>query len=387
MPILLTAKWLIPLVHTLTLAVLPVVVETTDGKKIRGELSGITADKLLVTAAGSTQELSFDDLVSMERTDFTPKVPPATNVAFANGSRVFTGGLTFDGQGVLISPRRQAPLLAPVKKLRSIRFRKSSAETDAQWLGLANVESKRDTLVIRRPGNRLDPQEGIILAIKDAIVVFDLDGTEIDAPMNQLEGIVFGGKAEVEKTPPLRLTDIYGSTWLLTSIKTDADGESLNIQIDDSLEHAIPMDQVARIDWSSGVLLLSAEKPSVSKFTPYLATNVAPDLVDRFFGPRQQGEADLQMNGGSVLEYRLDPEFKRFAGAVVRGQADGVNGALKVNIKLDDKLVWSESLTDAQPRGFDIETGKARKVRLEVGLGGDGDAGDNIRLLRPRLLK
>ena len=217
--------------------------------------------------------------------------------------------------------------------------------------------------------------------------MFDLDGTEIDAPMNQLEGIVFGGKAEVEKTPPLRLTDIYGSTWLLTSIKTDADGESLNIQLDDSLEHAIPMDQVARIDWSSGVLLLSAEKPSVSKFTPYLATNVAPDLVDRFFGPRQQGEADLQMNGGSVLEYRLDPEFKRFAGAVVRGQADGVNGALKVNIKLDDKLVWSESLTDGQPRGFDIETGKARKVRLEVGLGGDGDAGDNIRLLRPRLLK
>ena len=90
------------------------------------------------------------------------------------------------------------------------------------------------------------------------------------------------------------------------------------------------------------------------------------------------------MNGGSVLEYRLDPEFKRFAGAVVRGQADGVNGALKVNIKLDDKLVWSESLTDAQPRGFDIETGKARKVRLEVGLVATAMQGDNIRLLRPR---
>ena len=97
MSILLTAKWLIPLVHTLTLAVLPVVVETTDGKKIRGELSGITADKLLVTAAGSTQELSFDDLVSMERTDFTPKVPPATNVAFANGCLLYTSPSPRDG--------------------------------------------------------------------------------------------------------------------------------------------------------------------------------------------------------------------------------------------------------------------------------------------------
>ncbi|MDB4624985.1 hypothetical protein OAE21_02825, partial [Rubripirellula sp.] len=69
MPHLYAAEWLLQVVQALALAILPVVVETTDGKKIRGEFSGITADTLLITANGSVQKLPFNSLVSMKRTE------------------------------------------------------------------------------------------------------------------------------------------------------------------------------------------------------------------------------------------------------------------------------------------------------------------------------
>jgi hypothetical protein len=381
------ATWLLQIVQAITVAIFPVVVETSDGVKIRGEFSGITADTLLITTDGNVQEFPFNNLASMQRTDFTPKASPATQVALANGSRIYSGDLKIDDNGVLIEPRRQAPLQTPVKKVRSIRFRKASPGTDPQWLGLSNVENSRDTLVIRRPGNRLDPQQGIVLSVNETTVEFDLDGTKIDAPINQLEGVIFGGNQEVDETPPIRITDIYGSNWALAANQPSQGDKPIQIQLDDSLTHAIPIDQIARIDWTSGIRMLAEEKATTSKFETYLSTNVDPTLLNRFFGPELNAKSDLLLNGGAMTEYRLPPQFKKLAGTVLRDRTSGVTGKVTVNIKFDGKVVWSESLSDANPRGFELDTNGARRVILEIDHGGDGDVGDNIRFIRPRLLK
>ncbi len=387
MPNLYAAEWLLQIVQAITLAIFPVVVETSDGEKIRGDFKGITTNTLLIEANGSVQELPFDKLASMQRTEFTPKVSPATQATLTNGSRIYAGQPKFDGKKVQIEPRRQPPLQIPVKEVRTIRFRKASADTDALWLGLTNVENNRDVLVIRRPGNRLDPQNGIILSIDDTTVKFDLDGTEINAPINQLEGVIFGGNSDVDETPPIRITDIYGSSWALTGNQPSKDDKPIEIQLDETLQHAIPIEQIARIDWTSGIRMLAAEKATASKFTSYIGTNVDPSLLNRFFGPKLEAKTDLVLNGGGMTEYRLPPQFKKLAGAVQRDHKSGVTGKVTVNIKFDDKVVWSESMEDAEPRGFELDTNGARRVVLEVTLGGDGDVGDTIRFLRPRLLK
>ncbi len=381
------AEWLLQIVQAITLAIFPVVVETSDGEKIRGEFKGITANTLLIAANGNVRELPFNKLASMQRTEFTTKVSPAKQAALANGSRIYAGELKFDGKELQIEPRRQPSLQVPVKKIRSVRFRKASADTDPLWLGLSNAENNRDLLVIRRPGNRLDPQKGIILTIDDTTVKFDLDGTEINAPINQLEGVIFGGNGSVDETPPVRITDIYGSSWALKG-NQPSDGEKpIQIELDDDLQHAIPIELIARIDWTSGIRMLANEKATASKYTSYLSTNVDQTLLDRFFAPKVETKTDLVLNGGSMTEYRLPPQFKKFAGTIQREHTSGVTGKLTVNIKLDDEVVWSESLEDAEPRGFEIDTNGARRVALEVTLGGDGDVGDNIRFLSPRLLK
>jgi hypothetical protein len=387
LPSLYAAEWLLQIVQAITLSIFPVVVETSDGEKIRGEFKGITANTVLIATQGSVQELPFNKLASMQRSDFAPKVPPAKQVTLSNGSRIRVVDLKFDGQGVQVEPRRQTSLKTPVKKVRSVRFRKPSTDTDAQWLGLSNVENNRDVMVIRRPGNRLDPQQGVILSIDDTTVKFDLDGTEIDAPINQLEGVIFGGSSDLDETPPIRITDIYGSSWALTGNQPSEDNKPIQVQLDDSLQHAIPVDQIVRIDWSSGIRMLADERATASNYTSYLSTNVDPTLLNRFFGPKREGKTDLVLNGGSMTEYRLPPQFKKLAGTVQRDHTSGVTGKVTVNIKFDDQVVWSESLEDNSPRGFEIDTNGARRVALEVTRGGDGDIGDNIRFLSPRLLK
>ena len=387
MPYLYAAEWLLQIIQAITLAIVPVIVETGDGEQIRGEFKGITANTLLIETNGSVRELPFNKLASMQRTAFTPKVPPATQVALSNGSRIYSGALKFDEEGILIEPRRQPPLRTPVKKVHTIRFRKASPDTDAQWLGLSNAGNNRDVLVIRRPGNRLDPQQGIILSIDATTVKFDLDGTEIDAPINQLEGVIFGGSKDIDESPPIRITDIYGSSWALTGNSVNDGERPIEIQLDDSLQHAIPFEQIARIDWTSGIRMLAEETATASKYKSYVATNVDPSLLNRFFGPKLKTRTDLVLNGGSMTEYRLPPQFKKFAGTVQRDHTSGVTGNVTVNIKFDDKVVWSESLGDAEPRGFELDTNGARRVALEVDHGGDGDVGDNIRFLSPRLLK
>lgn len=387
MPNLHAAEWLLQIVQAITLAIFPVVVETSEGEKLRGEFEGLTAKTLLLATNGGVREIPFNQLASMERTAFVPKVAPATQVSLANGSRIFTGELKFDDDGVLIEPRRQEPLQTSIKNVRSIRFRKASAATDAQWLGLASVENNRDLLVIRRQGNRLDPQEGIVLSIDATTVKFDLDGTEIDAPINQLEGVIFGGSNAVDETPPMRITDIYGSNWALTGNQPTEGDKPMQVQLGDDLKHLIPLEQIARIDWTSGIRMLAQETATASEYKSYLQTNVDPKLLRGLFGASVKGKADLVFNGGSMNEYRLPPEFKKFAGTVQREYTSGVTGKVVVNIKFDGKVVWSESLEDTKPRGFEIDTNGARRVVLEVDHGGDGDVGDNIRFLSPRLLK
>lgn len=387
MPNMYATEWLVQLFGVVVLAVLPVVVETNDGNKIHGELSGFTADALLLNEAGKTTTVPFIDLSSMRPTEADGRVAPQKQVALTNGSRIFVTDLKLNDDGLFIEPRRQDSLLLPINRVRAIRFRRSTAETDAQWLGLVNSEHRGDTLVIRRPGNKLDPQQGVILSITSETVEFNLEGTTVNAPTIQLEGIIFGGSEEINETPSIRVTDIYGSNWAVTGIKPNQEGQPLTMQLDGQTEHAISLDQIARIDWSSGISILAMEKPVTSSFRSYLPTKLDPSLLNRFFGPQSDQESDLIVNSGSMIEFRIGPEYQTVAGTVQRNPSNGKASKLAVNVKLDGKVVWTQTLSDATARGFEIDVNEARRVIFEVENGGDGNLGDTVRFSRPRLLK
>ncbi len=387
LPITVACSLILKTVAALLLAVLPVTVKTNGGKIVEGNLDGFTPSSLLLNQTDEVVEYGFDELMSLRPEDVEEKIGPDFVVSLVGGSRIAAQDLSLDGTELLIEPRRQDQLRVPIKQVKSIRFRGSSKSTDAQWLGIVDRESRGDTLVIRRPGDRLDPQQGVVASIEDGKVAFDLDGVTINAPIDRLEGVVFGGTQAVIEDADIQVTDIYGSRWSVIAIEPSKGDQPLQMRLLTSVLFQLPLHQIESIRWTGGVSMLAVEKPASKSFYAYLQTEVDENLMLDLFGPTADGEADLVMVGGSSIVYRIEPGYRVFAGTVRRQPNVSNGGKVTVRIEMDGETVWQEQIADAEPLGFELPVEEARRLAIKIDSGDDGDLGDTIRISRPRLLK
>ncbi|MEM9587004.1 MAG: NPCBM/NEW2 domain-containing protein, partial [Planctomycetota bacterium] len=316
----------------------------------------------------------------------------------AGGSRVATDALTFDGDHFVLQPRRQAKLKLDARAVASIRFRSPSAKTDAQWLGLQDPEGGKDVVVIRRQEDQLDSIAGVILKIDATTVTLDLGDDVIPAPIQRLEGVIFGSPASQTATTST-VVSTYGSIWKAVTATLDRDQQAIRLQISADTFHTLPLSRLAEIRWSSGMTMLAAQAPASSRFSPYVQTKLAPEFLNAWFAPRdpQAGSSepsgdsgskeDLVLHGGSSVDYRIESGFARLIGRVQRDDSVDHHGTTQVTIRLDDQEVFSESIRDDQPLGFDLPLAGASRVTLAVEAGPDGNVGDTIRFVRPRIVK
>ena len=279
-------KLLLPIVWSLLVGALPVVVKTSDGKQIEGNLDGFTADSLRLNRGGQITELPFDDLLSMYPPEVESRTGPSLRVTLAGGSKIAVQSLSSTDNDLVIEPRRQSPLSVPFKQVKSIRFRAASTNTDPQWLGIVEREQRGDTLVIRRAGDRLDPQQGLVTGVTTDMVQFDLDGTMINAPADRLEGVVFGGTTTTTQSDVnIQVTDIFGSVWAVVAIEPGQGDQPLRMKLSDSLSHELPLDQIELIRWSGGIRMLAEEKPAGETYQPFLANSIDTKLQKRSLDP------------------------------------------------------------------------------------------------------
>lgn len=375
------------LITVLVAGVLPVEVTENSGRSISGDWTGIGERTIRIQSDGGVSEIAFEDLLSLVPTNIEAQTGPTFSVMLVGGSRVAAEGLSTIDTELLIEPRRQSPVRIPLKQVKAIRFRAAGPATDAAWLGLIQKESRGDTLVIRRPGDRLDPTPGVIVGIADGKVKFDLDGDVVDAPIDRLEGVIFGGTESIGESAAIRVTDVYGSTWAADSIATAVAGQPLRVQLTDGIEHEVLVDQVASIRWSGGLVLLAGTKPADSKNEWTIGSKVDAELVDAFFQAAPTQDGDLVMHGGTSVEYRIEPGYTSLVGTVMRDPSITQAGNVEVRILIDGKSVWRQPLPDGQPRGFELDVASARRLTIQVDAGDDGDLGDTVKVVRPRLLK
>ncbi|TWU60542.1 NPCBM/NEW2 domain protein [Rubripirellula tenax] len=368
-------------------AELPVRMATQAGPAIEGSLVGILGSSVRVRVNGQIQSIPFADLQTVMPTEDTDATGPTFRVTMADGSKIAADDVSLTDSGLVIDPRGQRPIRASVKLVKAIRFRPASPATDAQWLGLLEKESRGDVMVIRRPGDKLDPASGIIETIADAKVNFVLEGDAVAAPIEKLEGVIFGGGARVDDEADIRVDDIYGSTWSVAALLDSEAEQPLRMKLSSGIEHELPPNQIASMRFTSGMSMLANEKPAASTISTYIATSVDAELTQAFFGASTVDEGNLQMHGGCRVEYRVADGFEIFTGSVRRANDVVAAGEVMVLIEMDGKNVWEQSLGDAELRGFEIPVNGARRLSIEVDSRGDGDLGDSIVVLRPRLLK
>ncbi|NND99371.1 MAG: hypothetical protein HKN47_18785 [Pirellulaceae bacterium] len=374
-------------VGLLVVAVLPIRVTTTDGQSVEGDFVGVQPSTLLVETATGKQEFSFENLQSIVPVDKDDDATgPTIRVTLVGGSQIAVQDLRLKNDQLTIEPRRQKAITIPVKEVRSIRFRAASPATDPQWLGLVAQESRGDVLAIRRANDQLDPAPGVVEGIGPDNVQFVLDGDSIQAPIERIEGVVFGGVAKADVASKIQVVDQYGSRWAVTRLLPCPKGGPLHLELSENVTHQIPLSQLHNIFFSGGFTLLASIAPANSTYQPYIESKVNETLRSAWFGPKASGD-DVLLSGGGSVEYRIDDAYTTLAGSARRDSSVAKAGAMTLSVLVDDKEVWQASFTDAEPRGFELSVKDSRRVRFVADSGDDGDLGDMIRVTRPRLLK
>jgi hypothetical protein len=370
-------------------------IDTIDGISKTGTLGGVSGEGVNLLGDDSTpQTIALDQILSIQRTNNPPTTPPGSRIGLAGGSRLAIVGVKSEGTTATIKIRGGDELPVPLKMLRWIRFRNPSAAVDPQWLGLIDRPRASDSLVIRRPGDSIDEVAGIVLAIGDESVSFNLDGDTMQAPIARLEGVVFtttgadAGAAADKAGGSVLVDDIYGSRFVATSMSGTDDG-AISLQLGDELKYRLPLQSISKIELTGSVEFLAMVQPVEAKYVPLVNIGIAPQLSGQWLSPEVRDGRDLVMRSASHIEYRLSEGFQTLVGSVDFDSEVTSGGKSVVKILLDGKPVWEQPLavTDASSRGFELPISGARRVRFEISGDTDGDLGDTIRLRQPRITK
>ncbi len=363
-------------------------ITTLDGVTTDASLTKIEAGELVVQEGNATQRRPLSEVLEVARIDAPAELLPTTSVELLNGTRLTATAIKIDGGQLTVSLVRQQALQVPLKQVRWIRFRAPSTAIDPQWLGMTEKTPSSDTLVIRRAGDSLDEASGIVKSADEKTVKFDLDGDELDAPIEKLEGIVFANPLPAVNDAKVSVQDTHGSRFRVRTISGDADGNVL-LELSETLKHRFPLDQLLKIESTGSLQFLATVTPVETSFQAVSNVGLSPELAKAWFAPQASNERDIQLTGEAAVEYRLEEGFTSLQGSAEWDEEVKAGGKCVLRILLDNKVVWEQTfdVTAPEPRGFDLPIGKAKRVRFELKTGSDGDVGDHLRILQPRLVK
>jgi hypothetical protein len=362
-------------------------VELSSGETVKGMLTGVNGGAIRIAGGGSERSLPVDELVSLKPDPLPDSEPsPRFQVTLNSDTTLYGQDLQWDDSAVRVDLRRQPALTVPIKQIRSIRFRPAAAATDPQWLGLLDKTNRSDVMVIRRGNDQLDPIDGLVVGLDATAVKFDLDGQQVDAPLERLEGVIFRSGDEQTSSQSVKVVDVYGSVFFAANLEPADSADAISIPLGGDLQHTVKLEQIRSITWSSGRVLLAGEEPAEREMRPHLESKLPSSLFASWFGPRAS-DGDLVAAAGGAIEYRVDDGFETFAGSVQRDPKVVSGGKVQIKIAVDGEPRWEQTLADNELKGFRIPVSDARRLRLEVLAAGDGDVGDFVRFVKPRLLK
>jgi hypothetical protein len=375
------------------LAVVDVRVATLDGNTVEGPLRSLGSADVQVggDATGPAEHIiALDQVLSISRLEPTATTRPAARAGLAGGSRIAISQVSTEGAQAQLAVRNQASLSVPLKQLRWIRFGSPAAAVDPQWLGLVDRPRSADALVVRRPGDAIDEVSGIVLGIGQESVSFDLDGDTMQAPRARLEGLLFASTAAdlAADQGKVIVDDIDGSRWVAISLGPGRDGE-VELNLGSGLLYRLPLDRIEKVEMTGAVEFLAGLPAAAAGYAAHLSLGLPGELATTWLGPESDAGRDLLMRATSHLEVRVPDGSQTLLGSFEFDQRVAAGGNCVVRVLVDSQPVWEQTLdvSDPSPRGFELPLGGARRVRLEVAAGADGDLGDTVRVRQPRMMK
>ena len=376
-------------------------VQTVDGQPVTGELRSLDAKQLGVELPSGRAEMATEKVVSIsaKQNPAAARTEPKVWVDLIDGSHLAANEYTVkEGKARAVLAGGEI-LELPVREVAAVRFQTGAPAMATQWSNILAMKLHNDILVASK-GESMDYHKGVIHAVTDQQVRFDLDGDILNVKRAKIYGLVYYHAEANAAEMPYAILDATGSRWTAKSVAlsgklewTLAGGQTIRRDLD----------QIRQIDLSRGkIVYLSDLQPELAIYTPLFGVEKATAGRREFYRPRLDQNLESQplriggkpfskglaMHSRTEMAYAMPGRFSRFE--AVAGIDDGVRprGNLRLVIRGDSKVLLETTIAGTDtPKPLSIDVSGVQRLTILADFGDDLDIADHLDLGNARLVK
>ncbi len=382
--------------------------QTLDGQTSQGRIVALDSQQLVLESASGRATLPLATVAVVSRPSAAPRDrrAPAVWVELADQSGLAATEYTVRGSTAQIKLAGGMAIELPTRSILWVRFGQPAGEDQKltkQWTDIVETKANGDMLVVRKNG-ALDYLEGVQGDLDAEVCKFELDKEIIPVKRAKVEGIVYLHAAAAELPDAAgQLSATDGCRFALRAVELAADGAGVKITTPAGLAVTLPLDAVARFDFSAGkIAYLSDLQPESAEYLPLLGFKQdLPGVRDFYQFRRDVGfeqnplrldgktfRKGLSLQSRTALVYKLPGKFHAFKAVVGIDDSVRESGNVRLEVHADGKILWQGDIAGSEPaRELELEIGGVKRLEIVADYGRELDIGDRLDLCEARVIK
>lgn len=383
----------------------PVQIETLDGTTASGTLRELSAERAIVETSEGNRSIESAQILQIGFTSADSQSGQASrlNLQLIDGSALRAESFSVEGAEALISRGDNAPLKLPLAVVASVHMADASGADESSWRRIVKEQGSSDVIVVRKKES-LDYLEGVLHAIDEDRVRFEVEGETIAVPWEKVYGVIyFRRKSDNLPGALCRIYDKQGSELAARGLELrdnrlivePAAGGTVELKVAD----------VLRLDYARGKVVYLSDLDWDDRSSRRTALFGPPMPIDAeldLFAPQR----DRALNGGDLsvggqpyskglalhsrtqIVYRLPAGFRRFT--AIAGIDDHMDhrGNVELVIEADGHPMFQKRLAGGDPPlPIDLSVEGVKRLSILVDFGADQDVSDHLDLCDPKLIK
>lgn len=386
-----------------------------DGKTIVGSVAAWDDKEISVNTAEGERTLSTDALLDAAWARDAVPSSVDRSVELVDGTRLAYSEVTIAKRVASFKlPFTKQVVKVPTERIRRIELLPPSEALDA---ALADIERKQpagDSLVIvKRDATAMDYLSGVLGDVTPEQAEFEWDGDRVPVKLSKIAAMVFYHAKAANLPEPLCNASLVDGS-LIAARQASLEGKQLKLRTAAGVDLRVPLDQLARIDFSTGkIAYLSDLKASNVRWIPRVAIPKEATTIVNHGLPRNNvsftgsplsllwhddplpARRDVRtysrgmaIRSRSELAYLIPQGMARFVATAGIDPATAGQGNVTLEIRGDDQVLWEGTIDGSEPPvEIDVELGSARRLQLVVDYGENLDYGDRLHLVEARFTK
>ncbi len=398
-------------------APLNIVVQTTDGQNLSGELVALDGQFLELVNKGEKQTLAFNQI---EIVDFAnSNINETTSLLqcrLADGSFLNAQKLSISGTQAHLQLSSGQQIKVAQNSLKSLLLFDPANNPDKlrQWDKFLLSLSAASDAIVAKKNEALQAIEGLVGDVSEDGFDFQMGGRQVTVKAEKLTGVIFyrADRELPDRICEIQLIDnstIYGAQIVFT------EGQ-LNIATGTGDRLVLPMDVIASLNMSVGrAIYLSDLLPTTNDWKPLVASQTNLENLSQlnlsvanksftgqplslrtipsgglaFLATTKTYEKGFAISGGGRLAFNLNAQFKRLTAlAGFDPRTEALPGNVKLEIQVDNKIVLSSVLENRrldQPLPVEVNLENAKRLVIRINYHDGRSVGDRVHLVDARL--